>query len=287
LADLGLQHIVFSGGEPLLRKDFPDICEIFKKTGARETLLTNGVLLRKRYQSIKSHIDEIIVSLDGGNAHTHDGIRGVASFDTILEGVQLALTSIPKPNISFRTVIQKKNFQEIGEIIELGKFMGIQHVSFLAADVLSDSFGRERLGNVVSPKEITLTDNEVAQFRSKLLELDKKYYREFESGFIMESPKKLMHIADYFEAINGTRPFPRNSCNAPMVSAVITATGELQPCFFLPSFGDIRKESVSGAINKPETIATRKSVRNYILERCQTCVCCRETSAVGALLDKF
>src|SRR5207302_8258574 len=74
LADYGLRHIVFSGGEPLLRRDFPAICKIFSQYGVQETLLTNGLLLDKRLHEIRTFLTEIIVSLDGATAGTHDTI---------------------------------------------------------------------------------------------------------------------------------------------------------------------------------------------------------------------
>ena len=51
LVKLGLKRIVFSGGEPLLRTDFEQICEVFAKHNVKQTLLTNGVLLKKKIES--------------------------------------------------------------------------------------------------------------------------------------------------------------------------------------------------------------------------------------------
>src|SRR5258706_13493155 len=48
LKNLGLRHIVYSGGEPLLRRDFPEICEAFASPGVKQSMLTNGLLLEKR-----------------------------------------------------------------------------------------------------------------------------------------------------------------------------------------------------------------------------------------------
>lgn len=45
LSTYGLRHIVYSGGEPLTRRDFPAICELFQRSNVRQSLLTNGLLL--------------------------------------------------------------------------------------------------------------------------------------------------------------------------------------------------------------------------------------------------
>src|SRR5271169_6620914 len=83
LKDSGLRHIVFSGGEPLLRRDFPQICGLFAAPGIRQSLLTNGLLLEKRFPEIRRFFGEIIISLDGPDEETHNEIRGVDSFRQI------------------------------------------------------------------------------------------------------------------------------------------------------------------------------------------------------------
>ncbi|HMK37790.1 MAG TPA: radical SAM protein, partial [Bacteroidota bacterium] len=80
LKDSGLRHIVYSGGEPLLRKDFPRICSLFESPHIRQSLLTNGLLLEKRFGEFGRFLGEIIISLDGPDGETHNAIRGVDSF---------------------------------------------------------------------------------------------------------------------------------------------------------------------------------------------------------------
>ena len=55
-------------------------------------------------------VDEVILSLDGGNSKTYEAIRGVDAFDLILEGVDL----IREQGISVttRTTVQKSNFEK-------------------------------------------------------------------------------------------------------------------------------------------------------------------------------
>src|SRR5205085_9301204 len=63
LRDLGLKHIVYSGGEPLLRRDFTEICKAFEEYNVKQSLLTNGLLLEKRAKDIYKYFSEIIVSI--------------------------------------------------------------------------------------------------------------------------------------------------------------------------------------------------------------------------------
>ena len=286
LHEYGLRHIVYSGGEPLTRRDFPLICKIFSRFGVKQTLLTNGLLLEKRLDEIQNCCTEIIVSLDGATPDVHNAIRGVDSFDLILRGIRKAVSMVGTFSVSIRCVIQKKNFREIGEIVDLAKSLSVHRVSFLAADVFSGSFGRKASG-VPSLHAIALDDEETEQFRILVEQLITEHPTDFEKHFISESQEKLRHIVNYFKALNGKHDFPRTTCNAPMTSAVITATGEILPCFFLPSWSNIHEHRVDKVLQSFEAQLTREQVKSYSLERCKTCVCTLNIRPVDALLDKF
>ena len=283
LGALGLRRIVYSGGEPLLRRDFIEICKIFQKRPVKQSLLTNGVLLGKRIDEIAPFLDEIIISLDGADAATHDAIRGVRSFDIIIENIRLTRQRYPGISISLRTVIQKKNFHQLRDIVELGIALSLQRVSFLSVDVLSEAFGREHGIATAGESELLLSQGEIEEFRDSINKLAETHSKYFASGFISESVPKLTHLADYFEAALAGKNFPHVNCNAPMVSTVITSTGNVLPCFFLPPLGNIRKQSLQDILNGKEAKQTRRNVRNYAYERCHTCVCSLHVSPLAVL----
>ncbi len=286
LHTLGLRHIVYSGGEPLLRKDFPAICAAFDRPGIRQTLLTNGLLLEKRLPEIRRYFSEIIVSLDGPDAATHDAIRGVHCFSTIVRGIRSCLEGPEIKKVSVRFVVQKRNFRQIARMVDFVKELGASRVSFLAADVLAGSFGRPA-GEALPSGEISLSAEETSELRTLVESMIVRHRTEFERRFISESPEKLLHIVRYFEALAGKAPFPINTCNAPMVSAVISPTGELHPCFFLPSYGNIRSASPANLFASEAARDLRRHVRAYDLERCRKCVCTLHIRPLAALLERF
>ncbi len=287
LKKLGLKHIVYSGGEPLLRRDFVQICEVFARHHVKQSLLTNGLLMEKRIKDIYSYFQEIIVSLDGASAETHNLIRGVNSFDLILKGIKTALSLKKEKYLSIRCVIQKNNFTEVPALVDLAKSLGAKRVSFLTADVLSDAFGRNSNGGTVNNESILLNGAGSKEFREIINSMITNYKNEFANGFISESPAKMTRLADYFDAHLGKNDFPVNTCNAPMVSAVITSTGEIQPCYFLPSYGNIRKRKVNEMLNSDSIKATRSKVKNFEIERCKTCVCTLNVNSKSALFGAF
>ncbi len=250
-------------------------------------MLTNGVLLGKRIDEVASFLDEIIISLDGADAATHDSIRGVRSYDIIIENIRSTRQKFPDISISLRTVIQKKNFRQLCDIVELGLALDLQRVSFLSVDVLSEAFGREHGMATAAESELLLSQNEVQEFRASIDELAKTHAQHFTSGFISESVPKLVHLADYFEAAQTGTNFPHVDCNAPMVSTVITSTGDVLPCFFLPALGNIRTQPLKDILNSGDAKQTRHNVRNYAYDRCHTCVCSLRVSPFATLTSAW
>lgn len=287
LKNLGLRHIVYSGGEPLLRRDFPEIGSLFAKIGVRQTLLTNGLLLEKRYREVSSFLTEVIVSIDGPNEQLHNSIRGAKAFHQILAGIRHMIDSNGRPSLSVRTVIQKQNFRSIIDMVRFARDIGADRISFLAADVLPGSFGRHETGAAPRDEKITLTEDEVGEFRDLLRRMFLECREEFESGFIAESQEKLYRLAGYYKALLGEEPFPPTTCNAPMVSTVITSTGTLLPCFFLPAYGTIRDGFLDEEVNNPSIRTTRAAVRSGDMDRCKTCVCTLHVRPKDAFRDRF
>src|SRR5689334_23190561 len=73
--DLGLRYVLLSGGEAMQHPQWPEIAQKFQAQGAHVMLLTNGLLLKKQAAEVLASVDEVIVSLDGGNAATYEVIR--------------------------------------------------------------------------------------------------------------------------------------------------------------------------------------------------------------------
>jgi Fe-coproporphyrin III synthase len=284
---LGLRHIVYSGGEPLLRKDFPDIVRIFGDLAVKQTLLTNGLLLSRRLPALPGPFEELIVSLDGADALTHDSIRGVPSFDLILKGLNEARARGIARRYSIRTVLQKSNFRQLPALISLAKGSGVDRISFLAADMMSASFGRDAAGSRGDASQVHLAEGDVDAFDNIIEECAVTFRAELESGFVSQSADALRRIGRYYRAVNGGSPFPPTICNAPMVSTIVTSTGDVLPCYFLPRLGNIRRTPLGEILNNDAARETRSSVRSQLPEPCQTCVCTLYIRPAAALADHF
>lgn len=122
-AELGLKWITLSGGEPLTRKDVPDLVARLHQNGVAVNMITNGWMLKREMaESLKrSGISTIAVSIDG-TAEIHDRIRKEGAFErarqafSILKALGIktgAVTTITKQNIGILEALKK-------DLIEMG-----------------------------------------------------------------------------------------------------------------------------------------------------------------------
>jgi 12,18-didecarboxysiroheme deacetylase len=111
--------ILFSGGEPLMREDLPELVRFAVDRGMRAVISTNGTLLTRKTVNIlkKTRISYIGVSLDG-MGKTHDRFRGVeGAFDMTIKGIRTCLEEGIK--VGVRLTMNRKNFSDIPAIFKL------------------------------------------------------------------------------------------------------------------------------------------------------------------------
>lgn len=281
---LGVRWAVLSGGEAMQHPEWPRIAARFRREGVRVILLTNGLLIRRQIAEVLAHVDELVVSLDGGTAATYDAIRGVDALDLVLEGIHMARAGgIP---VTTRTTVQRANFRELPLIIEAAKAVDVNHISFLTVDVsnpwaFGDRFSHDvdipLAGAVPSehhPPAAALTREDIAELEAILSAMESRFAAEFASGQIAESPEKLRRMIGYFSGVLGEDTFPQVRCNAPHISAVIEVNGILRPCYFLPAVGKVTPTvSLSEAINTAAALDLRHAYRSGQRSECGRCVC--------------
>ncbi len=111
--------ILFSGGEPLMRGDLPELVEFAVDRGMRAVISTNGTLLTREIVTLlkKTGISYVGVSLDGMEK-THDRFRGVeGAFDMTIKGIRTCLEEGIK--VGVRLTMNRKNFSDIPAIFNL------------------------------------------------------------------------------------------------------------------------------------------------------------------------
>ncbi len=125
LNKMGVEHLIFTGGEPLLYKRLFDLTKYAKNYGMKVTLLTNGMLFEKVGYDLTG-IDQIIISLDGLKSGERKGID-----------VGKVLTAIKKikntdlKNFSVRSVVSRDHENDIMELSSVLKELSVNHIKVM------------------------------------------------------------------------------------------------------------------------------------------------------------
>ncbi len=130
LAKFGAPVILFSGGEPIMRPDLPELAQYARSKGMRAVISTNGTLIDKKMAKVLKEIglSYVGVSLDGMR-ETNDKFRGVTgAFDLALQGMRNCLAEDIK--VGLRFTINKKNVKDIPAIFDLLEKEQIPRVCF-------------------------------------------------------------------------------------------------------------------------------------------------------------
>ena len=270
---LGVRWIVFSGGEPLLNLELPSLCSILRQENIRLTLLTTGLLLSKKADEVVKSFDEVIVSLDGP-PEIHDAIRRIdGAFALVEAGVRALRQRCHDFRITTRTVVQKANHRRLRETARVAKALGVDAVSFLAADLTSTAFNRPGAWPIARQEEVGLNLLEVKALATEIDLLIGDLDHEFSGGFIVEAPEKLKRIPRHFRVQLGLDCPESPICNAPWASAVIETDGSVRPCFFHNPIGNLHTQSLNSIVNGRVAREFRANLDILNNSICNRCVC--------------
>jgi Fe-coproporphyrin III synthase len=270
IEQLSVRWVVFSGGEPLMHSDLFRLAALLRSRNIRVSILTTGLLLKRHADQIVKHISDVIVSLDGPE-HIHDQIRRtVGAFSALRRGISAIRDLDPAFPITARCTIQRTNFAHLRETASAARQLGLNSISFLAADLSSEAFNRSKPWNEERQAEVALTQEDIQHLERETHQLSREWDG---TGFILESRHKLERIIDHFRADLGLCEPEAPRCNAPWVSAVVDADGLVRPCFFHPVIGSLKSHGLLQVLNGFEAQQFRSSLRVETNSICRRCVC--------------
>jgi Fe-coproporphyrin III synthase len=152
LSSFGAPVVLFSGGEPLLRKDIFEIADYAKDKGLRVVFSTNGTLIT---EDVAERIKKIGVSYVGisidGKEETNDYFRnGNGIFKNSMNGIKNCQKFGIK--VGLRFTIHKGNKNDIPEIFDLLEENKIQRICFY--HLVYSGRGLELIGSDLDHREI-------------------------------------------------------------------------------------------------------------------------------------
>ena len=117
ITEAGCLYFLITGGEPLLRKDFPEVYRHAKENGMVITLFTNGTLINDSIIDLLTELPpyEVEISLYGATSSTYEKITGIpGSYEKCLHGIQRLLDN--RIHLRLKTILMTVNSHEFYDI---------------------------------------------------------------------------------------------------------------------------------------------------------------------------
>lgn len=218
---LGIKKIRITGGEPLIRPDFPDIIKKLFSLNIQLTITTNGYYIDKYIDILSTYIKSINVSLDTLDTVKFLRITGKDAFEKIYNNIHLLLKYNFHPKINV-VLIKGINDDEVTRFLHWTKNIPI-HIRFI--EYMPFESNKWNKDYVVSLDEIL---NSIKQSRYDIIKLKDE----------PNSTSKAFQIKGFqgtFAVISTvSNPFC-DTCNR----IRLTADGKLRNCLFARSETDI------------------------------------------------
>jgi len=254
LSDIGVFIVTFTGGEPTLRDDLPELLLYAQIKGMVTGLITNGRKLKDKEYVVtleKAGLDFVQVTLESHKPEVHDLMTASSgSWKETLAGIRNAVNS--QIYVTTNTTLSKHNASRFLDTIDFIK----------ALDVAA--FGCNSLiysgkANTVS-QEFALTYDELnlilPSIRSKAEHLGLKFLWYTPTQYCRFNP---------VQAGLGVK-----SCTAALINMCVAPNGDVYPCqSYFESLGNILKDKWSKIWNHPTAMKIRS--RAYVEEKCNDC----------------
>lgn len=254
LSQIGVFILTFTGGEPTLREDLPELLLYAQNKGMVTGLITNGRRLKdKSYVETleKTGLDFVQVTLESKKVEIHDLMTGTkGSWKETVAGIKNAVQT--KIYVTTNTTLSKYNANDFLKTIDFIKELGVA------------AFGCNSLiysgkANAVSEEfalPIEALNELLPQIRDKANQLGLKFLWYTPTQYCRFNPVKL--------------GLGVKSCTAAMINMCVGPAGDVYPCqSYFESLGNILKDDWQKIWNHPLAVRIRK--REYVEPKCKDC----------------
>lgn len=151
--ELNIPHLIFTGGEPTLREDLPELIRHAEENGQITGLNTNGRRLQDKdftQQLVDAGLDHVQITLESHSAEIHDqmvNLRG--AWKQTVAGLQNAIDS-PLFVMTNTTMLQD-NFQSMSQTLD---FLGELNVPTVGLNALIYSGRGKDVGTGLTEEEL-------------------------------------------------------------------------------------------------------------------------------------
>jgi MoaA/NifB/PqqE/SkfB family radical SAM enzyme len=247
----GVASVRFTGGEPLLRRDFFEILEEADTSSFKHMIVqTNGLLIKKLHKEINdSPITNVAVSIDGLK-ETNDLIRGIRGyFDLGMEGIQM----LRGKRVVLSVTLNRISAAELTTLAAVARGAG----ATIEINILSRSLNFLKNADLDSmwPKQ-----NDVEKI----------------AKFLQETLKRPGYEVDYITRYYRNEAISEPACVLGYLQVFVLSNGDvLTGCYPLKPVGNILRDSLKNILASEEY---RHQCEAMIRRECPGCTCGIESS---------
>jgi radical SAM protein with 4Fe4S-binding SPASM domain len=254
LSQIGVFILTFTGGEPTLREDLPELLRYAQNKGMVTGLITNGRKLKeKEYVKIleEAGLDFVQITLESHKPAIHDLMTAAeGSWKDTVTGIKNAAHS--QIYVTTNTTLSKYNASEFLKTIDYLKELGVA------------AFGCNSL--IYSGKANGVSQDFALPLDALKELLPKVKYKanQLELKFLWYTPTQYCRF-DPVRLGLGIK-----SCTAAMINMCVGPNGDVYPCqSYFESLGNIRVDAWKKIWNHPLAVKIRN--REYVEPKCKDC----------------
>lgn len=258
LWQIAIPHIIFTGGEPTLRDDLPQLIRHAENQGQITGINTNGRRLKDpQYVDslVNSGLDHIQITFESSDAPIHDAmVRLPGAWQETTSGIKNALQT--NLFVMTNTTLLNANRDSLVDTLNFLADLGVPTVGLNA---LIYSGNGLTVGSGL--KESELPD---------LLRVSKEITQKNNQKLIWYTPTQYCHFDPvFFDPASGTG-LNVKGCTAALYNMCIEPDGNVIPCqSYYEPLGNILQEPWDAIWN--HKLALRLRERKYIPYPCETC----------------
>jgi pyrroloquinoline quinone biosynthesis protein E len=271
-AQLGVQRLDISGGEPTLYRQLLDLVKFGRLFHWQVNVNTNGTFIKSDNAKllVDAGLNSVYVSLYGSTSQLHDAMRYQRGlWDKATNAIQLfSLAGVGHSDFSVKvqTLICKSNFREIPKLISLSHQLGAKEIAISYLE--GDFFGK-----------LQLTPADIQSFRKEIIPDCLAAISDLPLG-VQEKNKAMEDVRQLFSenlsieqwASSIYRPNEEEKCDRPQWFSLILANGDVHPCNMVeythaPIMGNVRMSSLGGIWNNESF----KIFREKLFDCCKMC----------------
>jgi Fe-coproporphyrin III synthase len=242
LADMKVPILIFTGGEPLLSRNFYALAFHAREVGLRTVISTNGTLITPEVARLlaEAKIRYVGVSLDAAKSEQHDAFRGVAGAHArALQGIKNARDAGLKTGL--RITLTRDNWQDVPALLSLALQEGIPR--FCLYHLVPTGRGAGMADRDVTPEQrrsvIRLLAEAAEELKGENIEI-----------LTTDSPMDGAYLLELLKddpRSENVRKLLTNAggCSTGVKVANINPRGDVHPCHFMPQVvvGNVRERT--------------------------------------------